>query len=128
MKSLRYFFGAMALALCASTVHASSRDPLAPRDSWGLLHQDSELNETDYAKREPCRFFYYSKTRQTVAADPAYVGALQSALRRNGYYCGAIDGIYSDEVTDAIARLQKAHSMRVNGALTVAVRRVLFLP
>ncbi len=128
MKPLRFLLGACALAACFSSAHASSRDPLAPRDSWGLLHQDSELNETDYAHREPCRFFYYSKTRQTVAADPAYVGALQSALKRNGYYCGPIDGAYSDDVTDAIARLQKAHAMRVNGALTVAVRRVLFLP
>jgi len=86
------------------------------------------LEQTDLEPRETCRLFYYSKSRSVVAADPAYVGALQVALRRNGYYCGPIDGVFSGEVSDAIARLQKGYSMRVNGALTVAVRRVLYLP
>ena len=63
-----------------------------------------------------------------IMADPAYVGALQVALRRNGYYCGPINGVFSDEVSDAIARLQKGYAMRVNGALTVGVRRALYLP
>ena len=107
---------------------ASARDPLAPRDSWGLLHQTTSLDDTDFERREIWRLFYYSKSRSVVTADPAYVGALQVALRRNGYYCGPIDGIFSEDVSDAIARLQKGHSMRVNGALTVAVRRALHLP
>lgn len=128
MNPLRCFLFAASLALFASPAFASSRDPLAPRDSWGLLHRSAELNDTDYEPREPCRFFYYSKSRRTVAADPAYVGALQEALQRNGYYCGPIDGVFNDNVSDAIAHLQKAHRMRVNGALTVAVRRTLHLP
>ena len=36
-------------------------------------------------------------------ADPAYVGALQRDLKRLGYYCGRIDGVFSDEVSFAIA-------------------------
>ncbi|MGI9088260.1 MAG: peptidoglycan-binding domain-containing protein [Chthoniobacterales bacterium] len=128
MISLRSFLLACSFALCVAPAFGSARDPLAPRDSWGLLHQGAEVNETDYEPREIWRFFYYSKSRRTVAADPAYVGALQTALYRNGYYCGPIDGVYSEEVKDGIARLQKAHRMRVNGALTVPVRRALRLP
>ena len=58
----------------------------------------------------------------------AYVGALQVALQRNGYYCGPIDGVYGPDVSDAIAKLQKNHSMRVTGTLTDPVRRALHLP
>ncbi len=105
-----------------------SRDPLAQRDSWGLLHQTPALNPTDFARRESWRLFYYSKSRGVLATDPAYMGALQVALQRNGYYCGPINGYFSPEVSDAIARLQKNHSMRVTGTLTVPVRRALYLP
>jgi len=61
-------------------------------------------------------------------ADPAYVGALQSALRRRGYYCGAINGVFSNEVSAAIARMEKNYSLTVTGTLTVPVRRALHLP
>jgi peptidoglycan hydrolase-like protein with peptidoglycan-binding domain len=59
---------------------------------------------------------------------PAYVSALQRDLRRLGYYCGPIDGVFSDDVGDAIARLQKNYSMRVTGTLTDPLRRALHLP
>jgi peptidoglycan hydrolase-like protein with peptidoglycan-binding domain len=49
-------------------------------------------------------------------------------LKRLGYYCGPIDGIFSDEVGDAIARLEKNYSLRVTGTLTNPVRRALHLP
>lgn len=126
---------AVALGLGLSTAAASdddplfhSRDPLSQRDSWGSLHQSSILNATDFAPRESWRLFYYSKSRQALAADAGYVGALQTALQRTGYYCGPIDGYFSSEVSDAIARLQKNNSMRVTGHLTVPVRRALYLP
>jgi hypothetical protein len=125
---MRYIFVAISFALCFSPALASEHDPLAQRDWWGLLHQTPVLEATDFEPRESCRLFYYLKSRTEVAADPAYVGAVQVALHRNGYYCGPIDGVFSDEVRDAIARLQKGYSMRVNGALTVGVRRALHLP
>jgi len=59
---------------------------------------------------------------------PSYVGALQRGLRRLGYYCGPIDGIFSAEVSNAIAHMQKNYSMRVTGTLTDGVRRALHLP
>lgn len=105
-----------------------STDPLAPRDEWGMLHQTAAPNATDFAPRYHCRVPYWFEGQRDLIAQPAYVGAVQRDLKRLGYYCGPIDGVFSDEVSDAIARLQKNYSMPVNGRLTVPVRRVLHLP
>lgn len=108
--------------------HATGTDSLAPRDEWGLLHQSPKLDNTDFERRYRSRWIYYLKAPEQLIAEPAYVGALQRDLRRLGYYCGPIDGIFSDEVSGAIARLQKNHSMRVTGTLTDPVRLALRLP
>ena len=105
-----------------------SLDPLAQRDEWGLIHQRPRVNGTDFAPRYQSRFCYYFKSGQELTTQPAYVGSMQVALRRLGYYCGPVDGIFSAEVEDAIARLQKNYSMRVTGTLTIPVRRALHLP
>jgi hypothetical protein len=132
MKLLRWLVVAATCALSPGAAKAEhpfwSHDPLAPRDYWGLLHQPSTVNETDFEPRETWRLFYYNKSGRELMKDRAYVGALQTGLRRNGYYCGAIDGVYTDEVSDAIAKLQKNYGMRVDGYLTVSVRRALRLP
>ena len=133
---MRKFFLLLALCAAAALMPSAgagplfhSTDPLAQRDEWGLLHQSRDLNVTDFEpRRYHTRFTYYVIGRNTLIKDPAYVGALQTALRRIGLYCGEIDGIYSDEVSIGIARLQKNHSMRVTGTLTVPVRRALHLP
>jgi hypothetical protein len=123
---------AVALGLTAAPARAHTpfvyRDSLAPRDSWGRLYQSPELVPTDAAPRYSVRFHYYFKGAGTLQRDPAYVGAAQQALRRLGYYCGEIDGFYSAEVSDAVARLQKNHGFKVTGTLNVAVRRALYLP
>jgi len=104
-------------------------DTLAPRDDWGLLHQSrTTLYETDFAPRFSPRAAYYGMSGRQLITQPAYVGALQRDLARLGYYCGPIDGVFSDEVSEAIASLQKNYSMRVTGTLTIPVRRVLHLP
>ena len=105
-----------------------STDALAQRDEYGLLHQGKALNPTDWDGRNRCRFVYYFKAPEQLLIEPAYVGALQRDLHRLGYYCGPIDGIFTADVSDAIARLQKNYSMRVTGTLTVPVRRALHLP
>jgi hypothetical protein len=105
-----------------------SINPLAPRDEWGRLHQMPNVDETDYFPRSGSRLYYYFKSRHELLRDPAYVAALQTVLRSRGYYCGPIDGAMSDLVSDAIARVQKNHLQRVNGQLTIAVRRALHLP
>lgn len=131
---IRHFAVALLLGLCVSSACASddplfhSTDPLAPRDEWGVLHQTPTLYPTDFSHRYSHRVFYYLMSRHELLADPAYVGALQVCLRNRGYYCGPIDGIMSEEVSDAIARLQKNHVQRVTGRLTVPVRRALRLP
>ena len=104
-------------------------DTLAPRDGWGLLHQSrTTLYETDFASRYSPRAAYYGMSGRELITQPAYVGALQRDLSRLGYYCGPIDGVFSDEVSEAIASLQKNYSQRVTGTLTIPVRRVLHLP
>jgi hypothetical protein len=105
-----------------------STDALAARDDLGLLHQSRTVYETDFAPRYHWRPLYWLEGQRDLIAQPAYVGALQRDLRRLGYYCGPIDGVFSVEVSDAIARLQKNYSMRVTGTLTIPVRRALHLP
>ena len=105
-----------------------SLDPLAACDDYGTLHQMPSLNATDFAPRYRYRFAYYFKAPEQLVLQPSYVAALQRDLRRLGYYCGPIDGIFSGEVSNAIAHMQKNHSMRVTGTLTDPVRRALHLP
>jgi len=105
-----------------------SINPLAPRDDWGRLHQMPNVDATDYFHRSGSRLYYYFKSRHELLADPAYVVSLQVVLRNRGYYCGPIDGVMSDLVSDAIARVQKNYVQRVTGTLTVPVRRALNLP
>jgi hypothetical protein len=105
-----------------------SRNPLAPRDEWGVLHQMSNVDPTDYFHRSGSRLYYYFKSRHELLRDPAYVASLQTVMRNRGYYCGPIDGIMSDAVSEAIARVQRNHIQRVTGTLTVPVRRALNLP
>ena len=103
-------------------------DSLAQRDEYGLVHQGPHVNATDFAPRYHWRWMYYFKVGEQLVLDPAYVGSMQTALRRLGYYCGPIDGVFTAEVADSIARLQKNYSMHVTGTLTDPVRRALHMP
>ena len=105
-----------------------SGDPLAQRDEWALLHQGKAVNATDFAPRYHWRWIYYFKAPEQLILQPAYVGSMQTALRRLGYYCGPVDGVFTPQVADAIAQLQKNYSMRVTGTLTDPVRRALHMP
>jgi hypothetical protein len=123
-------------ALLAATASAKADDdpifhssnPLAPRDEWGRLHQMPNVDATDYFPRSGSRWYYYFKSRHELLRDPAYVASLQVVLRNRGYYCGPIDGVMSDLVSDAIARMQKNYVQRVTGTLTIPVRRALNMP
>ena len=132
---------ALALILCLSATVAyadefdvvdygifHSTDPLAQRSEWGLVHQNPVLNATDFAPRYRWRWCYYFKAPEQLITQPAYVGSMQTALHRLGYYCGPVDGVFTPEVSYAIARLQKNYSMRVTGTLTEPVRRALHMP
>ena len=103
-------------------------DPLAQRDDWGFVHQGPHVNATDFAPRYHWRLCYYFMAPEQLILQPAYVGSMQTTLRRLGYYCGPVDGVFTPEVGDAIARLQKNYSMHVTGTLTNSVRRALHLP
>jgi len=103
-------------------------DGLAPRDEWGRLYQSPNLLPTDLEPRYSVRSHYYLMGSHTLQNDPAYVAAVQTALRRLGYYCGETDGVFGPETSDAVARLQKNYLFRVTGTLNVSVRRALHLP
>jgi len=132
---------ALALILCLSATIAQADeydifyhdifrpiDPLAQRDGYGLLHQGKHVNATDFAPRYKWRWVYYFNANEQLVLQPAYVGSMQTALRRLGYYCGPVDGVFTPQVADAIAGLQKNSSMRVTGTLTEPVRRALHMP
>ena len=130
---------ALILGLGATIAHADEydilfheffrpTDPLAQRSEFGLVHQGPHVNATDFAPRYHWRWLYYFKAPEQLILDPAYVGSMQTALRRLGYYCGPVDGVFTPEVADAIARLQKNYSMHVTGTLTDSVRRALHMP
>jgi Putative peptidoglycan binding domain len=103
-------------------------DPLCQRDDYGRLHQSKVLYSTDFASRFHWRPLYYLESGRDLANEPAYVGSMQVALARLGYYCGPINGVFSDELSFAIAQMQKSYSMRVTGTITLPVRRALHLP
>src|SRR5438034_9215290 len=104
-----------------------SIDPLAQRDEWGTTHQTPHVNSTDFAPRYSWRWIYYFKGRHQLVLDRAYVGSMPTALRRLGYYCGPIDGVFTPVVSYAIARLPKNYSIGVTGTSTTSVPRVLLL-
>jgi|SRR5205085_8918729 len=129
-RLLIFVFGALlsipAFAEDEPLFHSSN--PLAPRDEWGRLHQMPTVIPSDFEHRNGSRWYYYFKSRHELLRDPAYVASLQTVLRNRGYYCGPLDGVMSDLVTEAIAKVQKNYVQNVDGQLTVAVRRVLNLP
>src|SRR5258708_40361619 len=81
-----------------------SIDPLAQRDEWGTTHQTPHGNSTDFAPRYSWRWRHYFKGRGQLVFDPAYVGSLQTALSRLGYYWGRGDGAFSAEGSLALAQ------------------------
>jgi len=135
MQTIRRYGLILILALGASPAFASDDDPLfhssnplAAHDEWGRLHQMPNVDATDYFHRSGSRWYYYFKSRHELLRDPAYVASLQTVLRNRGYYCGPIDGVMSDLVSDAIAKVQRNYMQRVDGHLTIPVRRALNLP
>ena len=133
VRPSRFVIAVLSIRFCATSVFAldvpffHSTEALAARDEWGLL-TPGPLNPSDLAPRYPIRAFYYFRSGSGLLTEPAYCGALQACLCRRGYYHGPIDGVYTPELSLAIARLQKASAMRVTGTLTIPVRRALFLP
>ncbi len=133
MKLRNKFFAALGLVILLQSSASAGvpffyKDGLRPRDEWGKLHQSKEILPTDLEPRYAVRFHYYFKGSRTLQADPAYVGAVQTALTRLGYYCGEVDGAFGPETADAIVRLQKNYGYQLTGTINVAVRRALHLP
>src|SRR5260370_17151060 len=88
-----------------------SVDPLAQRDEWGLAHQGKAVNATDFAPRYKWRWCYYFKANEQLIVQPAYVGSMQTALRRLGYYCAPIHRVFTPQTSQPIARLKNNSSI-----------------
>ena len=106
-----------------------SVDPLAQRDDWGLLHQGKRVNATDFAPRYKWRWCYYFKAPEQLISQPAYVGSMQTALRRLGYYCGPVDGVFTPASEPRPSRgCKRTIPCASPGTLTDPVRRALHMP
>ena len=73
--------------------------------------------------------YYYPYYDQDYYGYDSYsvpmVGAVQSDLAREGYYRGAIDGVYGPQTRVAITRYQSNHGLQVTGSLTPATLQSL---
>src|SRR5437763_14199427 len=74
-------------------------DPLAQRSEWGLVHQGPRVNATDFAARYHWRWVYYFKAPEQLILKQAYVGSMQTSLRRLGYYLVNVECVFSPEVS-----------------------------
>ena len=93
-------------------------DTLAQRDEYGLLHSSTVIYPTDLEPRYHWRPLYYLEGEHDVARMPAYVGALQVALTRLGYYRGPIDGIMGPGTSYAIRAYERDHGLRMDGVIS----------
>lgn len=78
-----------------------------------------------YGSDDDQGYYGYNET-----ADPysdATVSAVQSQLAEQGYYRGAIDGVYGPQTRAALTRYQSNHGLQVTGALTPATLQALGL-
>lgn len=62
---------------------------------------------------------YYSGPREVIyrSADRSIVINVQRRLARNGYYHGAIDGVFGHGTRSAIRSYERAHGLRVDGQI-----------
>ena len=101
-----------------------SRQPLVPARFMGRSAHTPALNEPDFERRESWRL---STTKIAAMCDEgsAYVGAVQEALPADWLLLRTIDRVWSEDMIDAIARLQKAYATG-KWSTHVSVRRALY--
>ena len=90
-------------------------DGLYPYDYYGYPYDYYAYDDPGYNR--------YDET-----ADPysdATVSAVQSQLAAQGYYRGAIDGVYGPQTRSALTRYQSSHGLQVTGGLTPATLQAL---
>jgi peptidoglycan hydrolase-like protein with peptidoglycan-binding domain len=85
---------------------------------YGSYDYDDGYYDDGYAPRE------YSQSESGVDSS---VSQVQSALAREGYYRGAIDGSVGPATRNAIRRFQSKHGLEVNGQIDRPVLEALGL-
>jgi hypothetical protein len=70
---------------------------------------------------------YYGYNTSPDPYSTSTVSSVQSQLAAQGYYRGAIDGVYGPQTRGALTRYQSNHGLQVTGGLTPATLRALGL-
>lgn len=110
-----------ALVLCAVM---SAPIPLMAHDGWGWSTYRGHASFYSPA------YSYYSG--EAVYCEPGYASILevdvQQELARQGYYCGAIDGVIGPRSRAAIRAFQADRGLLVTGRIDPVLLRALGLP
>jgi hypothetical protein len=70
----------------------------------------------------------YQGTTTTAPTPDPTVAAVQTQLSQQGYYGGAVDGLFGPATRDAVARYQAQKNLTVTGSLTPDTLQSLRLP
>ena len=92
-------------------------------DAVKRLQADSDLPETGFVDRataEALDALLAELDRQAAAADLTHTAAVQTVLTLTGFWQGAIDGVWTDELTAALEEFQRALGVEPTGAVDAA--------
>ena len=87
------------------------------------LQADSELPETGFVDRataEALDELLAELDLQTAATDMTHTAAVQTVLTVTGFWQGPIDGVWTDELTDALEEFQVALGVEPSGVVDAA--------
>lgn len=96
------------ILLCAGTIYGSGVVSYASADS--------EINSSDKTiLLAAARTETPTRARSSFGISSKVVKSIQSSLSKQGYFLGAIDGVYGPETERAIRAYQKSSGMKVDG-------------
>ena len=88
----------------------------------GYSYYDDRYYDDRYATSD-----YSEQSEYDEGAADSSVSAVQSALSREGYYSGAVDGSFGPETRSALRRYQRARGLNVTGRIDRATTNALGL-
>jgi hypothetical protein len=90
-------------------------------------YYDDGSYEDGYASNEYSQQSYQPQSEYDSGDAESNVSEIQSALSREGYYSGAVDGSLTAETRSALRRYQRDHRLAVTGRIDRAVINALGL-
>ena len=85
-------------------------------------YDDGAYEDDRYASKE-----YTEQSEYEEGDADSSISAVQSALSREGYYSGAVDGSFGVETRNALRRFQRARGLNVTGRIDRATMNALGL-